>query len=101
MPLSVRRVIEGCCCVHPMPNTPLPLPESYEIVSCGPKPERPGLVGIGTARDAVPVTGFAVNLLSIPRIAPPPLGRLICGTASGDAGEVDSFPDRAAVVVSA
>jgi hypothetical protein len=38
------------------------------------KPERPGLVAMGTAIEPVPVTGLAANFSPIPRIAPPPLG---------------------------
>ena len=45
--------------------------------SCGPNPERPGEVAIGTVMDPVPVTGFAANFSPRPRIAPPPLGKLI------------------------
>ena len=102
MPLSVRRVIEGCGWLHPIPNTPLPLPESYATVSCGPNPERPGLVGMGTLSEPVPVTGLAVNFSSMPRMAPPPLGRLICGATNGEAAAVEALPaDRSAVVLSA
>jgi len=43
--------------------------------SCGPNPERPGLVAIGTVIEPVPVTGFAANFSPMPRIASPPLGR--------------------------
>jgi hypothetical protein len=66
---------------HPKPKGPLPDPESYESESCGPNPERPGLVGIGTAIDPVPVTGLAANFSPMPRMAPPPFGRLITGAA--------------------
>ena len=41
----------------------------------GPKPDRPGLVAIGTDIEPVPLTGFAANFSPIPRIAPPPLGK--------------------------
>src|SRR5262245_53181597 len=78
-PLSVFRVIEGSDRLQPNPNGPLPAPESYESESCGPKPDRPGLVAIGTVIDPVPVTGFAANFSPIPRIAPPPLGSDIDG----------------------
>ena len=80
-PLSVFRVIEGSERLQPKPNGPLPAPESYESESCGPKPERPGLVAIGTLIEPVPVTGFAANFSPIPRIAPPPFGRDIDGAA--------------------
>lgn len=48
-------------------------PESYERESCGSKPERPGVVKIGTLRDPGPVTGLAVNISLMPQIAPQPL----------------------------
>src|SRR5262249_30368441 len=83
-PLSVFRVIAGSERLQPKPNGPLPAPESYESESCGPKPERPGLVAIGTLIDPVPVTGLAANFSPIPRIAPPPFGRLIVGTAGAE-----------------
>src|ERR1035438_8961810 len=35
-------------------------------------------------RELVPVTALAVNFSPIPRIAPPPLGRLICGALNWD-----------------
>src|SRR5438045_6405852 len=73
-PLSVLRVIEASAKFQPKPNTPFPAPESYEMDNCGPKPERPGLVAIGTDIEPVPDTGFVVNCSSMPRIAPPPLG---------------------------
>src|SRR5262245_40620661 len=78
-PLSVFRVIEGRERLQPNPNGPFPAPESYESASCGPKPERPGLVAIGTVIEPVPVTGLAANFSPIPRIAPPPLGSEIDG----------------------
>lgn len=78
-PLSVFRMIEGSERLQPKPNGPLPAPESYDRDSCGPKPERPGLAMTGTAIEAVPVTGLAVNFSPIPRMAPPPLGRAMAG----------------------
>src|SRR5206468_1533511 len=75
----VLRVIDGSERLQPKPNGPLPAPESCESESCGPKPERPGLVAIGTVIEPVPVTGLAANFSPIPRIAPPPLGREIDG----------------------
>src|SRR6266699_1328057 len=78
-PLSVLRVMAGSERLHPKPNGPLPAPESYESESCGPKPDRPGLVEMGTLIDPVPVTGFAANFSPMPRMAPPPFGRLIDG----------------------
>src|SRR6266699_6980111 len=74
-PLSVLRVMAGMERAHPKPKGPLPEPESYESESCGPKPERPGLVARGTVMEPVPVTGLAANFSPMPRIAPPPLGR--------------------------
>src|SRR5438874_7184010 len=83
-PLSVFRVIDGRDRLQPKPNGPLPAPESYESESCGPKPERPGLVAIGTLIDPVPVTGLAANFSPMPRMAPPPLGKLIDGGAAAE-----------------
>jgi hypothetical protein len=40
---------------------PWAAPESYQRESCGPEPDRPGLVAIGTVIDPAPVTGFAAN----------------------------------------
>src|SRR5437773_10489692 len=71
--------MDGSERLQPKPNGPLPAPESYESENCGPKPERPGLVAIGTVIEPVPVTGFAANFSPIPRIAPPPLGSEIAG----------------------
>src|SRR5258708_14995869 len=81
-PLSVLRVIEGSERRQPRPNGPLPAPESYASESCGPKPERPGLIARGTDTVPVPVTGLAANFSPIPRIAPPPLGNEIVGGAA-------------------
>src|SRR5215813_12501388 len=81
-PFSVFLVIKGSARLQPKPNGPLPAPESYDRASCGPKPERPGLVAIGTVMDPVPVTGLAANCSPMPRIAPPPLGREIVGAES-------------------
>src|SRR5215204_5616206 len=71
--------MEGRERLHPKPNGPFPDPESYESERDGPKPERPGLVNIGTVREPVPVTGFAANFSPIPRMAPPPFGRDMAG----------------------
>src|SRR5688500_12319411 len=60
--------------LQPTPKGPLPVPESYDNASSGPKPPRPGDVSIGTDSAAVPVTGFAANFSPMPRTAPPPLG---------------------------
>ena len=38
----------------------------------------------------VPVAGFVSNFSPIPRIAPPPLGRLICGAANGDGVDAEA-----------
>src|SRR6266702_5962875 len=73
-PLSVLRVIAGRERFQPRPKGPLPAPESYESESCGPKPERPGLVAMGTVMEPVPVTGLAANFSPMPRMAPPPFG---------------------------
>src|SRR6185436_13951106 len=75
--------MEGRDRFQPHPKKPLPAPESYESASCGPNPERPGLVAIGTVIEPVPVTGLAANFSPMPRIAPPPLGREILGAANG------------------
>ena len=78
-PLSVLRVMEGSDRLQPKPKGPFPEPESYERLSCGPNPERPGLVVMGTFMEPVPVTGFAANFSPIPRMAPPLFGRFIAG----------------------
>src|SRR5947207_686549 len=83
-PLSVFRLMEGSERLHPKPNGPLPAPESYESESCGPKPERPGLVAMGTLIEPVPVNGLAANFSPMPRMAPPPFGRLIDGGAGAE-----------------
>src|SRR5438067_515085 len=83
-PLSVLRVIDGSERLQPKPKGPFPAPESYESESCGPNPDRPGLVAIGTLIDPVPVTGLAANFSPMPRMAPPPLGRLIAGKAGAE-----------------
>src|SRR5207248_2855965 len=93
-PLSVLRVMVGSARFQPKPKGPLPAPESYDSASCGPKPERPGLVAIGTVMEPVPVTGLAANFSPMPRIAPPPLGRDIEG------GELSAFPMGAFVSLS-
>ena len=80
-PLSVLRVMAGRERLQPKPKGPLPAPESYESESCGPKPERPGLVAMGTVSDPVPVTGLAANFSPMPRMAPPPLGSDILGAS--------------------
>src|SRR5258706_13125925 len=80
-PLSVLRVMEGRERFQPNPKALLPAPESYESNSCGPKPERLGLVASGTDMDPVPVTGLAANFSPMPLIAPPPLGNEIAGGA--------------------
>src|SRR5271165_1916632 len=73
-PLSVFLVIDGWERFHPIPNGPLPSPESYDKESCGENPDLPGVRAIGTDREPVPVTGFAENFSPMPRIAPPPFG---------------------------
>src|SRR5260370_15874652 len=68
---------------HPKPKGPLPAPESYERLNCGPNPERPGLAAIGTVSDPVPVIGLTANFSPMPRIAPPPFGREGDGSGLG------------------
>jgi hypothetical protein len=80
-PLSVFRVMAGMPSVHPRPNGPLPFPESYDSVSWGPKPARPGDVQTGTVSEPVPVTGLVETFSPIPRTAPPPLGSDTTGGA--------------------
>src|SRR5438034_10785651 len=75
-PLSVLRVTEASDKLHPKPNGPLPEPESYESVSCGPNRDRAGLVASGTVIEPEPVTGLAANFSPMPRMAPPPLGKI-------------------------
>ena len=65
--------------LHPSLKGPLPEPKSYERVSCGPTPDRPGDVGIATVIEPVPMTGLAPDFSPIPRMAPPPLGSEIDG----------------------
>src|SRR5580698_9527967 len=60
---------------QPNPKGPLPAPESYERLSSGPKPERPGLAAMGIASEAVPFAALTANFSPIPRTAPPALGR--------------------------
>jgi hypothetical protein len=71
--------MDGIERLQPKPNGLLPEPESYVRLSCGPNPDLPGLEAIGTVIAPVPVTGLAANFSPIPRIAPPPLGRLMVG----------------------
>src|SRR5207244_11761958 len=79
-PLSVVQVKAGSVRGQPKPNAPLPAPEAHERESCGPKPERPGLVAMGTVMEPVPVSGLAANFSPMPRTAPPPLGKEIVGS---------------------
>lgn len=90
-PLSVLRVIAGSDRLQPNPNGPLPEPESYERINCGPNPDLPGLVAIGTVTDPVPVTGLAANFSPMPRIAPPPFGREMAGAEKTDRSSVLLF----------
>jgi hypothetical protein len=98
-PLSVLRVISGSDKLQPNPKDPFPEPESYESVSCGLKPERSGLVTMGTVIEPVPVTGLAANFSPIPQIAPPPLGKEITGAEKLDCSEDFSFSLRVRGVV--
>jgi hypothetical protein len=72
-------VMAGSERLRPKPYGPLPAPEPYESESYGPKPERPGLVVIGTLIEPIPVTRLAANFSPTPRMAPPPLGREMAG----------------------
>jgi len=76
-------MISGSESLHPSPKGPFPAAESYESDNWGPNPERPRLVAIGTVIEPVPVTGLAANFSPIPRMAPPPLGRLIAAEGLG------------------
>ena len=67
-------MIDGAEKFQPKPNGPLPAPESDVWDRCGPKPDRPGLVAIGTDIVPVPVTGLVPNFSPMPRMAPPPFG---------------------------
>ncbi|OEU61971.1 MAG: hypothetical protein BBJ57_05765 [Desulfobacterales bacterium PC51MH44] len=78
---AAAAIVDGSEGLQPKPKGPLLEPESYERESCGPKPERPGDVTIGTLRDPVPVTGLAANFSPMPRIAPPPFGSDMEGMA--------------------
>lgn len=55
-------------------------------MTIGGKPERPALRAKGTVSlpVSVPVAAFAANFSPIPRIAPPPEGRLIEGGLKGE-----------------
>src|SRR5260221_6051603 len=44
-------------------------------MGCGPKPERPGLVQMGTVIDPVPVTELAAKFPRVPRMGPAPFRR--------------------------
>jgi hypothetical protein len=65
--------------LHPNPNGPFPLPESYERERFGEKSARLGLVAIVKDTDAVPVEGLTSNFSPIPPMDPPPFGREIEG----------------------
>ena len=62
-----------------------------------------GLTGSGIVSDLVPVAGLAVNFSSMPQIATPPLGRVICGGANSDGSAVapvrSSRPDDGTAIV--
>src|SRR5215217_5266579 len=104
-PLSVLRVTDGSESDQPMPNGPLPAPESYDSWSCGPKLDRPGLAGIGSVNVPVPVAAFAENFSPMPRIAPPPFGSAIAGGVAvavlADASELAAALPEAAFAGSA
>ena len=63
-PLSVLRAIDGIARDQPKPSGPFPDAESYVSDSCGPKPERAGLVAIGSDMDAVPCDRIRSKLLT-------------------------------------
>jgi hypothetical protein len=65
--------------LQPKPKGRFSTPESYAMLSCGLKPERPGDVAIGTLIQLVSVTELAANFAPMPRIASPPLGSVIVG----------------------
>jgi len=46
---------------------------------------------MGTVNAPVPVTGLAANFSPMPRMAPPPLGKLICGGVKEDGSGEDAF----------
>src|SRR6185437_13302958 len=79
--LDVFLVIDAIESVQPRPKGPLPPPESYLSSRLGANPCRPGETEIGTERDAAPVGCPTVSFSSIPRIAPPPVGREIRGSS--------------------
>ena len=56
----------------------------------GPDLARSGVVSMGTDSEPVPVTGLAANFLPMPRMAPPPLGRLVAGDAVAKVWEADA-----------
>src|SRR5689334_2233175 len=60
--------------LQPIPNGPLPRPESYDNDSPGSKSDRDGLSPSGTDSEAVPLAGLVSNFSPRPRIAPPPFG---------------------------
>src|SRR6266508_3603235 len=65
--------------LHPSPKGPFPTPESYASASCGPNPERPRLVSMGTVITPVPATILTVKPSPVPRNSPPPLGSEMVG----------------------
>jgi hypothetical protein len=72
--------MEGRARCHPKPNGPFPDPESYERESDGLKSLLGALMGIGTSVPPVPFIVLTENFSPMPRIAPPPFGRLIEGS---------------------
>jgi hypothetical protein len=55
-------------------------------------------MGMGTDKEAVPVAGFTVNFSSMPRIAPPPLGRVIAGGLICGFSPIDSLENCFVVI---
>jgi hypothetical protein len=78
-PLSALQVMEEMERPQLHPDGLFPAPESQESKSCGPKPERPGLVLIGMLSELVPVTGLAVTFSPIPLMAASPLSSDMTG----------------------
>src|ERR1041385_4848114 len=50
---------------------------------------------MGTVSDPVPVTAFVVNFSPMPRMAPPPLGNVICGAVNAEFSRPGACPGAA------
>src|SRR5262245_2174537 len=93
--LSVRRVIDAGSHDQPRPNGPFPAPLLCDRPSDGPNPERPGDKARGTDIEQVPVAAAIENFSPMPRIAPPPFGKVGVGSPgpdgpSGERGSADA-----------